>query len=314
MKNLNIEEEIRSGYKVSSKLKKIWNIELELLSELNSVCKKHNLTYYVMYGTLLGTIRHKGFIPWDDDMDVVMLREDFDKLCNVYNKEFSSPFFLQTYKTDPNYFIGMARLRNSNTTGIITYFNKLLYNSGIFIDIFVLDKLPENKILLDLYTFKARYLRFSLSNYNDIVSCRKFIAVKKFCLFLIRKKYSYSQLLTKYTKHCVKYNKSPKKYIGNIFIVDKDMVLFPLSDFKNSILMEYENTIVPVPCGYHHLLQICYGDYLKFPPLAERGMWHNGAIIFDPYVPYKQYFISHEDEFPEMAVKIKKSTEKITKK
>ena len=94
------EGEERCGYYVSPEMKKVWAVELDLLSEFARVCKKHNLKWWICYGTLLGAVRHKGFIPWDDDVDVVMMRSEYDKLCEVSREEFRHPYSLQFYNND----------------------------------------------------------------------------------------------------------------------------------------------------------------------------------------------------------------------
>ena len=81
--NINMQDEYIDGYFVSSKTKKIWNIELDMLKLLDDICKKYSLKYFVGYGTLLGAVRHKGFVPWDDDIDVFMLRDDYNKLARI---------------------------------------------------------------------------------------------------------------------------------------------------------------------------------------------------------------------------------------
>lgn len=116
---------------------------MELLSVFEQVCKKHNLTYYLTFGSLLGAIRHNGFVPWDDDIDLFMMREDFDKLYNL-GHEISSPYFLQTPYTDPTFFITTIRLRNSKTSYIPGPFKYQGFNHGINISVAPLDYLPDN--------------------------------------------------------------------------------------------------------------------------------------------------------------------------
>ena len=94
--NTFFDEEIRDGYKVSREMKKIWAVELDLLNELNRVCNKHNIRCMAWAGTMLGAIRHKGFIPWDDDIDIMLFRDDYEKLCEIAPSEFTYPYFFQT--------------------------------------------------------------------------------------------------------------------------------------------------------------------------------------------------------------------------
>ena len=128
-------EEERDGYLVSAEMKSLWAVQLDLLYELDRVCRKHGIKYILDFGTLLGAIRHKGYIPWDDDIDVSMLREDYDKLLSVASQEFKEPYFLQTEYSDPGSLRPNAQLRNSRTCGILKMDLVPLhgYNQGIFI-------------------------------------------------------------------------------------------------------------------------------------------------------------------------------------
>lgn len=141
-----LKEEIRSETLVEESTKKIWAIELDLLFEFIQICKKYDLRYFMFWGSLLGTVRHKGFIPWDDDIDVALLREDYEKFLKVAPLELSSPYFLQTPYTDPGSYFSLARLRNSNTTGMIKTFSHNNFNQGIWLDIEVLDYCDVSKI------------------------------------------------------------------------------------------------------------------------------------------------------------------------
>ena len=111
------EPEVRSGYQVSTESKKLWAVELDLLNEFKRVCKDYGLSYYAVGGTLIGAARHKGFIPWDDDIDVAMMWDDFKKFMEIAPNEFKNPYFFQSYKTDDMTEVSHARIRNSMTTG-----------------------------------------------------------------------------------------------------------------------------------------------------------------------------------------------------
>ena len=116
-------EEIRNGFLVTEKMKRIWYTEISLLQELDRVCKKYGLRYFAEYGTLLGAVRHNGFIPWDDDIDVAMLRDDYEKLKKVAAEEFKAPYFFQDSYTDSMIW-AFSKLRDRNDSGHIISFGQ----------------------------------------------------------------------------------------------------------------------------------------------------------------------------------------------
>lgn len=128
-------------------LQKIWEVELDLLSKLKEICEKYGLRYYASCGTLLGAVRHKGFIPWDDDMDLFLMWPDYQRLMEVAQKECQYPYFFQSIYSEPDAMPSACRLRRSDTTGFTKweYANAGEgYNKGIFIDIFPLFYVPDD--------------------------------------------------------------------------------------------------------------------------------------------------------------------------
>lgn len=288
------DEEKRDGYVVETKMKKIWSVQLDLLMELQRVCNRYNIKMFVVWGTLLGAIRHKGFIPWDDDLDVGLLREDYDKLCEIASKEFCEPYFFQTADSDRNFFIGYARLRNSDTTGIIKDNLDVEYNNGIYIDIYPLDGYPQNNLkrkiqflMRDFYTSIG--LIYYRTNYPDNVIKKGLIK----CCQKIAHIVKYETILKKYYKWCTISNKNAET-VGLLYhnsLCEK--YYFKKRYIGNIKKMQYENCMVNIPENYDKILKSVYGDYMKFPPVKERGMWHNDQLIYDPDIPYKEYIATH---------------------
>ncbi len=145
------EGEERSGYYVSPLMKKVWAVQLDLLAEFARVCEKHNLKWWMDAGTLLGAARHKGFIPWDHDVDVTMMCEDYERLLAVSSQEFTYPYTLMHLE---NSFVNVtfSQLRNNSTTMLmpgerwaVMQGCPLKISGGISLDVFPVDNLPDNK-------------------------------------------------------------------------------------------------------------------------------------------------------------------------
>ncbi len=291
-----LEEEVRCDFLVDTKRKKIWAVELDILSKLMSVCEKYNLKCFVTGGTLLGAVRHGGFIPWDDDLDVALSREDFDKLCEVAPKEFEEPYFFQDALSDRNYFIGFARLRRSDTTGIVTFCTEKKYNQGIYVDICVYDKIPDDAKKLNKILRRVKFYSVLLSNYYHLTTTNG--KLRRFgWLFRMTKHFiSYERLYRKYRKACTSY-KGEGDTLGLLCIPAFLREKATISGTANPVKLKYENMEVYAPADYREMLTASYGDYMQFPPVEERGGWHEDVIIFDPDTPFMEYYRQHADTY-----------------
>src|SRR5574344_1468374 len=138
-----LKEENRDGYLVSAAMKRVWACQLDLVARLLDVCRRHDLPIWADGGTLIGAVRHHGYIPWDDDIDLIMFRSDYDRLVALAPTEFRDPYFFQNIYSDLYYNHRHAQLRNSHTAAIPCSNQRLRYNQGIFIDIFVMDTSPQ---------------------------------------------------------------------------------------------------------------------------------------------------------------------------
>jgi len=148
----------------------------DLLSEFIRVCDKYNIRWYADGGTILGAVRHKGMIPWDDDIDVMMIRSEYERFLKEAKDEFKHPYFLQTEQTDKGSIRGHAQLRNSLTTGILKseqYLN-CPFNQGLFIDIFPIDNIPDSDDEInDLTSEILKYKKLS-RHLRDISLCYRY--------------------------------------------------------------------------------------------------------------------------------------------
>ncbi len=288
------EEEVRCDFKVDLNRKKIWAIELDLLLKFDSVCRKYNLTYYLFWGSLLGAVRHKGFVPWDDDTDVVMPRQDYEKMLTLRD-EFSDQYFLQTPYTDKGFFYAHAKLRNSNTTAWDRPFAYQGTNFGIFLDILPLDKVVSddyesifsriNKLILDNSTY------MKLSNPNpaekDLERIKNYDGKDPYD--------RYEEITSLSKKHMGANTEKVSVLACTTYGYERDC--FTSSDFGEPVYVSFEGLKMPIPSKYEEVLKISYGDWKKMPPLDKRGGWH-GNLLFEPDVPYKEYIKSCNGKFP----------------
>ena len=287
-----LKEEVRCDYTVSAKQKKVWAVELDLLSKLMGVCDKYGIRVYAFAGTLLGAVRHKGFIPWDDDMDVCLLKDDYEKLLRVADKEFKAPYFFQTAYTDRKFHIGSARLRNSNTTGFIPYNDDVDYNNGIFIDIFILSGYVDNKVLLITQRLQLKFIESLIHSYY--VKKKKKKGIKKVVMSIVK---SIDNHFIKYENLLDEYYRILNKYEGRservTILTSSNWIMRRYwcwkEDLGNSIVLPFESIEIPVPVNYDRVLKNAYGNYMEFPPIDERGKWHESVIVFDPDTPYIEF-------------------------
>lgn len=296
-----LDEEVRCGYTVTREMKEIWAVELDLLSEFMRVCKKYNIQFYADGGTALGCVRHNGFIPWDDDIDVSVSRSDYEKLCKV-SHEFKYPYFFQTEQTDPGSCRGHIQIRNSETTAIIEgeAIYRCGFNQGIFIDIFAKDNIPDDDEL-ESYMKEAISSRNRLNKYRGILLAPKVRfnqiskskklknVIKLLCFPFVKMLKLYDKEYTNYESIMTRYRDIQKNRVCCIPVSRSDNYKRFISSvsffYKNPINVKFEFLELPVPADYDDILRTLYGDYMKY----VIGNSLHGNVIFDVNISYKEY-------------------------
>lgn len=288
-----LQEEIRCGYKISADMKHIWAVEMDLIAKLKDVCERNHLRYFLSGGSLLGAVRHQGFIPWDDDADFLMPREDFERLKELASSEFREPYFLQTEESDPDIFMrSFARLRNSNTTHIEHEYIGHTANCGIWIDISILDYIYEDKNRREKQIRKVRYYQRLLyaktyGIHRNLTEVSKlYWVILNIISSLIPRPWICRKLYSALTS-C-----KDSKYIASFsYHSDRYMpFLFEKNDYRESIQLKFEWLQLPAPVGYDHVLRLQYGeDYMEYPPEDKRMPTHVGTV--DPFIPFNSYLL-----------------------
>lgn len=300
-----LNEEVRCGYLITREMKKVWAVELDLLAEFNRVCKKYHINYCADAGTLLGAIRHNGFIPWDNDIDLAMTRAEYEKLCKVAPQEFKEPYFFQTEETDPGTVRCHAQLRNSQTTGMLIFEKEMgcRFNQGIFLDIFPFDAVPLNKNeLIKFYNRlykKKKKLHSIMWNYKYFYphikkkkngkfdwqeGARRFL---KHIQYQITKP-DYKKVFEDFNRECQKYNLDENTNMIAAFclLIGMDRIQRFREDFDDLIEVDFEFLKIPVFRQYDRDLKILYGPNYMTPIQAETV---HGNIFFDAEKPYTKY-------------------------
>lgn len=292
--------ELREGYLVSDDMKKVWAVELDLLNEFSKVCDKHGLKWFVHAGTMLGAIRHQGFIPWDDDIDVVMPRTDYERLCALGSSEFKHPYFYQTDDTDRFFARNFARLRNSDTTAIQVWeksFN-YPYNQGVFIDIFPIDNVPDDEFERKEYYFNLTMLNDKAWQWRNLVHWYRpktgkgwkkrmsYYLKHLYFKYFAHKKGDYRYYLNQHHKLAIAYNDKKTKCVGESIIIPLGRWVWKREWVEEVEWVPFEMLKVPVPVGYEECLKSGFGEDWRTPRQVSNL---HGNVLFDVDKPYTEY-------------------------
>ena len=262
------------------KIDELKQIQIEILDYVDNFCKKNKIKYWIDCGTLLGAVRHKGFIPWDDDIDIGMLREDYEKFMQLFNKDNKSKYYFICYETAKNCPYTFGKILDTST---------LMYEpnkesgieSSVFIDLIPYDNVPDNENKMNKM-FKKRdfykklnnlqkYKEFYIKNKNKF----KFI---RYPFHLLMKLFPDGYFVKKNIKLCKSLRNMDTKNVGNLTGWAKQFC--DKSIFDSFVELEFESKKYPAPIGYDKWLRSFYGDYMKLPPKEKQISHHRFEAYF----------------------------------
>lgn len=290
---------------VPERRKRLWAVLVDLYLQFDKVCKKHGIRYFCDGGTLLGAARHRGFIPWDDDFDVVMSREEYEKLNKIAPQEFKMPYFWQTNETDPASARGHAQLRNSATTGILKdemCGGKPLnsFNQGMFIDVFPFDNIPDDPAERCAFIARLKKLKQKVKLIKGIREGAKrrnsrlptpgyaWRLVKAFCLRtyeVVLRRDALTAAEREFEQAAMSYRGVQTDFKAPLTLRPDHREVLPSDFFDESTELDFEFLKVPVMKRYKEVLEINYGNWRE----QVIGTGDHGGLFVDLDNSYLKY-------------------------
>ena len=284
MKNRDdLQAEKNCEYQISPNRKKLWVIELDLLEMLEEACNNLNISYFMVFGSAIGAVRHQGFIPWDDDIDLGMLRDDFEIFLRNGKSYFPDYVDIQYGVSDRGPDI-LLRIRDGRTTGILNGERGFKGNKGAFIEIYVYDYVSSGiraNLQMKASSFLCGAMYANAAGFKGKVQRA------------IRKTVGLNTLWKTYDKVCKAENRNENHFVNLVSApkYGKQTKRFRMEASKLAATKKvpYEYTEARIPIGNDEYLTQLYGDYMALPPVEERGTHHDFIVFYDPDKSYKEY-------------------------
>lgn len=251
-------------------LKRIHKIQVEILDEIVRICEKYSLEYCLIGGTLLGAIRHKGFIPWDDDLDITMPRDSYEKFIRLCNSELNSKYLLDIYETNPDYWLPFAKVRKKNTAYVEkSRAHKKNIPHGIWVDIFPLDNVKhQNSILQFIQAKLVKGIKAYITIKQGYAAADD---LKKLLFFNLLRFLSIKHAFAIQKKLMTLWNNQKTDYFVNLGSqYDYRKQTMPKSKYFPAVKVEFEGKYYNAPREWDFILRRIFEDYMQLPPEEER--------------------------------------------
>lgn len=250
-------------------------IQIQILKEIKVFCEKNGLNYYLAYGTLLGAVRHQGFIPWDDDIDIVMPRIDYLKFEKLFKHD---RFEFLSINKDSAYPYHFGKVMDKNT--ILLDDSTSSYNIGVNIDVFPIDGLPNSEIRKKIHCYFIWFLQ-NIATLKLMKFIKKRGVVKNVILIILKFvfiPFSLYTVLKAINNYAMKYSmEKSSKYLLEGSYKNREVVCAYI--FQNKVDVIFENESYSAPIGMNLWLMQLYGNYMKMPPMEKRISTHNYKVL-----------------------------------
>lgn len=266
---------------MDTNLKHLQSVLLLIVRQVDEICRKHNITYYLNGGNAIGAVRHNGFIPWDDDLDIMMTSRDYQKFISVCRKELDPKiWYVQEAWVDWPGCFSKLRLKNTYLEDVGEWDGIPKENRGIFIDIFEIVNAPSSKFLKIVQYLGAKMLNSYALLHKDYKTDS---LVKKIAINSSR--VMKNKTIFNFVKRLVfRYNDKETKEYGNFFGMSRfHNSFYDKGVFGVPVYHDYEGAQLPLPADYDTYLTQAYGDYMKLPPVEEQKPNHSIQVDFGPY-------------------------------
>ena len=247
---------------------------IDVYAEFDRVCRAQNIPYYLVGGSLLGAVRHQGIIPWDDDVDVCLLRQDYERFIRAAPHELGDRYFLQTTKSDPDYFLCFAKIRVNGTKVVEASSADCDIHHGAYIDILALDNVPESPATRWLHAGLCTLLNVMVlarGKYRDLSHVKNGVAR---VLRMLLRPIPFPTLVN-WLQAALQLSRNDDSTDVLMFSgISYRGECYPRRYFNKPTELMFGGHWAPAPAMWHEYLTDLYGDYMTPPPEDERGKWH----------------------------------------
>ena len=260
-------------------LRRLQLTQLEILKVIDAFCKKHHIHYSLYAGTLLGAVRHKGFIPWDDDLDICMKRSEYNRFVKTWLREGPEGYIIQNKEIEPNYVQSFTKIRKDHTAFLQEEFERGKWHTGIFVDVFPIDRIPKELIKQKAFYLNALFYQLYTREFVPPLAGKATKVLTGMALRMTSEGRR-RKLRQYHYRKMVAFNRNQSLPMVATEIQRTLKQILPSNLMDEYVDLPFEDGVFPCMKRYKEYLTIKFGDYNQLPPEEERT-WRHHPIILD---------------------------------